>query len=355
LYAGVRSPRLRGQAYDDFVERFVEAVLEVYPRAVLQWEDFKQHNALRLLDRYRDRLTSFNDDVQGTASVVVASLLAALRVSGQRLAEQRLVFLGAGAAGIGIARLTRAAMRAEGVSGEVVARALLQLDSKGLIHQGRAGLEDDKREFAHAAESLAFHGLGEPARHDLESVVRQVKPTVLIGTSARRGAFTEPVVREMARHVARPLILPLSNPTSCSEAEPADLLRWTGGRALVATGSPFAPVRHEGTLHVPGQANNVFVFPGVGLGTIVSGARAITDAMFLAAARAVAASVSEERLRQGALFPPVSALRSVSRAVALAVAREALAGRPAAPRDEDLARAIDAAMWYPEYVPYVPA
>lgn len=353
LYAGTRAPRLRGQAYDDFVERFVEAVREVYPRAVLQWEDFKQHNALRLLDRYRRRLTSFNDDVQGTASVVVASLFAALRLTGGTLAEQRLVFLGAGAAGIGIARLVRAALLAEGVPAEAVARAIVQLDSKGLIHQERAGLEEDKREFALAADALRFHGLHEASRHDLESVVQHVQPTVLVGTSAQHGAFTEPVVRALARHVQRPLILPLSNPTSCSEAVPADLLRWTDGRALVATGSPFAPVSHEGTLHVPGQANNVFVFPGVGLGTIVCGAREITDAMFLAAARAVAASVSDERLRQGALFPAVSELRSVSRAVALAVARAALAG--AAPPAQDLAAAVDAAMWYPEYVRYVPA
>src|SRR5688572_3188251 len=219
LYAGTRSPRLRGQAYDDFVERFVAAVLEVYPRAVLQWEDFKQHNALRLLDRYRRRLTSFNDDIQGTAAVVVACLLAGLRLTGRTLAEQRLVLLGAGAAGIGIARLTRAALRAEGVPEDVAARAIVQLDSKGLIHLGRPGLEEDKREFALSADALRAHGLEEPGRHDLESVVRHVRPTALIGTSARRGAFTEPVVRAMARHGERPLILPLSNPTSCSEAE----------------------------------------------------------------------------------------------------------------------------------------
>jgi len=352
LYMGTRTPRLRGGAYDAFVERFVAAVLEVHPRAVLQWEDFKQHNALRLLDRYRGRLTSFNDDVQGTAAVVVASLLAALRLTGQQLAEQRLVLLGAGAAGIGIARLVRAALRAEGASAEVAARAVVALDSKGLIHAGRPGLEEDKREFALPAEALRALGLSEPERHDLAAVVRHVRPTALIGTSAQRGAFSEPVVREMARHVERPLILPLSNPTSCSEAEPADLVRWTGGRALVATGSPFAPVRHEGTLHVPGQANNVFVFPGVGLGAIVAGARELTDAMFLAAARAVAAGVSAERLRQGALFPPVSALRAVSRAVALAVARETTSGTG---RDEELVAAVDAAMWTPEYARYVPA
>jgi len=356
LYLGHRAPRLRGKAYDEFLERFVEAVIEVFPRAVLQWEDFKQHNALRLLDRYRRRLTSFNDDIQGTAAVGVAALLASLRVTGRSLAEQRFVFLGAGAAGIGIARLIRAAMRAERVPEEVLSRAIVQLDSKGLIHDARGDLEDDKREFALTAEALRSHGLGEAAHHDFESVVRRVRPTVLIGTSAQHGAFTEPVVREMARHADRPLILPLSNPTSCSEAEPADLLRWTDGRALVATGSPFAPVHHAGRVHVPGQANNVFVFPGVGLGAIVSQAREITDAMFLAAARAVAAAVSPERLAQGALFPAVSELRPVSRAVAAAVAREAFASRPQPPPSEsEIASTIEAAMWYPEYVRYVPA
>jgi len=323
---------------------------------VLQWEDFKQHNALRLLDRYRRRLTSFNDDIQGTAAVGVAALLASLRISGRPLAEQRVVFLGAGAAGIGIARLIRAAMRAEHVPEEVLSRAIVQLDSKGLIHDAREGLEEDKREFALSMEARRSHGMHEDVRHDFESVVRQVRPTVLIGTSAQHGAFAEPVVREMARHVERPLILPLSNPTSCSEAEPADLLRWTDGRALVATGSPFAPVHHLGRVHVPGQANNVFVFPGVGLGAIVSQASEITDSMFLAAARAVAAAVSPERLAQGALFPAVSELRSVSRAVAAAVAREAFASSArAAPSEGEIAAAIDAAMWYPEYVRYVPA
>jgi malate dehydrogenase (oxaloacetate-decarboxylating) len=356
LYVGHRSPRLRGEAYDAFVERFVEAVIEVFPHAVLQWEDFKQHNALRLLDRYRRRLTSFNDDIQGTAAVGVASLLAALRISRRPLAEQRILFLGAGAAGIGIARLTRAAMLADGVSADVAARAIVQLDSKGLIHHAREGLDEDKREFALTPDALRALGLEEPDRHGFESVVRRFRPTALIGTSAQPGAFTEPVVREMARHVERPLILPLSNPTSCSEAAPADLLRWTDGRALVATGSPFAPVEHAGRRHVSGQANNVFVFPGVGLGAIVSRAREITEAMFLAAARAVAASVSEERLREGALFPAVTELRSVSRSVALAVAREAFASRPEpAPSAEALAAAVDAAMWYPEYVRYVPA
>jgi malate dehydrogenase (oxaloacetate-decarboxylating) len=357
VYMGNRAPRLRGEGYDAFVEAFVQAVLEVFPRAVLQWEDFKQHNALRLLDRYRRRLTSFNDDIQGTAAVVVAAIFAALRVTRSPLAEQRFVFLGAGAAGIGIARLIRAAMRADGLPEAVIGRAVVQLDSSGLIHAGRAGLDGDKREFALSAEALRSFGFADPAGHDLASVVRRVRPTVLIGTCATPGAFTEDAVTEMAEHVERPVVLPLSNPTSHSEAVPADLLRWTRGRALVATGSPFGPVELDGRTHVPGQANNAFVFPGVGLGVIVSEAREITDEMFLAAAAAVAQHVSEERLlRLGTLFPPVERLRDVSRAVAVAVAREARdAGLGRGLRDEEIPEAVDAAMWYPEYAPYAPA
>jgi malate dehydrogenase (oxaloacetate-decarboxylating) len=354
-YLGMRAARLRGAAYDEFVERFVEGVREVFPRAVLQWEDFKQHNALRLLERYRRRLCSFNDDIQGTASVVVAGILAALRITGRPLTEQRFVFLGAGAAGIGIARLLADALRAEGAAREAIARALVQIDSTGLIHAGRAGLEDSKREFALSPADLQALDL-DPARdRSLAAIVRRVRPTVLIGTSAQPGAFDEESVRALAERVERPLILPLSNPTSRSEAVPANLLRWTDGRALVATGSPFEPVRHGGRAHVIGQANNVFIFPGVGLGAIVSQAREISDAMFLVAARAVAGQVTAQRLAQGALYPSVSSLREVSRAVAVAVVREARdSGLGRALGDEQVDPAVDEAMWFPAYVPYVP-
>jgi malic enzyme len=356
LYMGHRAPRLRGEAYDAFVESFVQAVTHVFPHALLQWEDFKQYNALRLQERYRRRLASFNDDIQGTAAAVVAGVLAALRVTGRPLAEQRFVFLGAGAAGIGISRLVALAMRVEGVSEAAIRRAIVQLDSKGLIHLGRPGLEASKREFALTPEVLAAYGLSADGRHDLESVVARVRPTVLVGTSAQPGSFSEGVVRAMAEHVERPLVLPLSNPTSHSEAKPEDILRWSAGRALVATGSPFAPVHLDGRVHVPGQANNAFIFPGMGLGAIVSEAREVTDAMFLAASRAVARSVSAERLQQGALFPPVSELRTVSRAVALAVVREARdAGLGRGLRDEQIEPSVDALMWFPDYVPYVPA
>ena len=355
-YMGYRAPRLRGEKYDEFVERFVDAVLEVFPHAVLQWEDFKQHNALRLLDRYKHRITSFNDDVQGTAAISVAAILAALRASGGELGRQRFVFLGAGAAGIGIARLIFDALRAEGVDASAARRAIVQMDSQGLTFQGREGLPDDKAEFALDADALRFYGFDEPKGHDLLSVVRHVHPTVLIGTSATPGAFGEDTVRAMAEHVERPLILPLSNPTSRSEAVPADLYKWTDGRALVATGSPFDAVELEGRRLVPGQANNVFVFPGVGLGCIVSEAREVTDGMFLVAARAVADSVSAERLADGTLLPNPAELREVSRAVAIAVVREARdSGRGRSLRDDRIEAEVDEAMWFPEYVPFVPS
>ena len=353
LYLGYPKPRLRGAAYDAFIEAFVNAVLEVYPQALLQWEDFKQHNAIRLLDRYRHRIASFNDDIQGTAAVVVAGLLAALRRRGEPLAGQRLVFAGAGAAGIGIARLTQTIMRMQDPSADVRG-SIVMLDSRGLIFSGRDRVDDDKRAFALGARELSMYGFEPASGYDLETVVRHVTPTILVGTSGTPGAFTEPVIRQMAAHTPAPIVLPLSNPTANSEATPADVLAWSEGRALVATGSPFGPVRAGGRTHVIGQANNVFIFPGVGLGAIVSGAREITDRMFLVAATTLADMVPRQRLDEGALYPPLSDLRPISRAIAVAVAREACAGgaAPAMSGDEAPA-AVDAAMWTPDYTPAV--
>ncbi len=354
-YIGYRHPRLRGEAYDDFIESFVEAVLAVYPHAVLQWEDFKQHNAIRILDRYRHRLTSFNDDIQGTSGVALAGIYAALRILREPLAAQRVVFLGAGAAGIGIARLLRAALVQEGASEETIRRGIAMLDTHGLIFEGRTPLDEDKRGFALGSDELAFHGFAAADSYDLESVVQHVRPTILIGTSQTPGAFTETAIREMARHASTPVIMPLSNPTSQTEAIPSDLIAWTNGRAVVATGSPFEPVEYGGRRHLVGQANNVFVFPGVGLGVIVAEAHEVSDAMFLVAARALADSVTSDRLAAGAIYPPVSALRDVSRRIAMAVVCEARScGVGRAFHDEQLQSAVDAAMWHPEYVPYRP-
>ncbi|HWO69566.1 MAG TPA: NAD-dependent malic enzyme [Actinomycetota bacterium] len=355
LYLGYRRPRLRGEAYDRLLEAFVDGVRSAFPRAVIQWEDFKQHNAIRVLDRFRDRICSFNDDIQGTAGVVLAGILSALRILGEPLAAQRIVFLGAGASGIGIARLVRRAMEAEGAPPETIRRAIAMLDRNGLIYEGRTPLDEDKRPFALGPAEMASYGFAGADRFDLEAVVRRVRPTILVGTSGTPGAFTEAAVREMARHRERPVILPLSNPTSNAEAVPADLLAWTGGRALVATGSPFGPVRVGGRTHVIGQANNAFVFPGVGLGLVVAEARTVRDEVFLVAARALARLVGEDRLRRGALFPSVSDLRSVSRAIAVDVALSVAADRGERPDRGEVEEAVDRAMWYPDYARYRPA
>jgi malic enzyme len=330
----------------------VTAVADCYPDAVLQWEDFKQHNAIRLLHRYRHRLPSFNDDIQGTAAVVLAGILAALRVRREPLSRQRLVLLGAGAAGLGIADLVVAAMRREGTSVDDARHNIVLLDSRGLVYDGRDGVDEDKRAFALPPSRLAEWGLSPAspeARYDLETVVRHVAPTILIGTTGTAGAFTQAAIRDMASSTPAPIVLPLSNPTSKSEAHPTDVLAWSGGRALVATGSPFDPVPVDGGARVIGQANNVFIFPGLGLGAIVARASEITDAMFLAAATTLAELTPDDRLAQGALYPRLAELRPISRAIAVAVVREAQESGVATTPIPDVEAAVDAAMWQPDY------
>jgi malic enzyme len=282
--------------------------------------------------------------------VVVSGILAGMRLIGEPLSAQRVVFLGAGAAGTGIANLVREAMRNEGASDEVLRAAIVTLDSRGLIYEGRVPLDDDKRASALGAEQMSRYGFEHGGSYDLEQVIARVRPTILIGTAGTPGAFTEGAIREMARHARRPIVFPLSNPTASSEAIPADVLAWTEGRAVVATGSPFEPVQHGAHTHVIGQANNVFIFPGVGLGAMLGGAREITDAMFLTAATTLAEHVPAERLATGALYPSVSALRTVSRVIAVRVAALVRGVGPEA--HEDLGREVDAAMWYPAYAPY---
>lgn len=355
LYLGYRAPRLRGEAYDEFIEMFVEGVLEAFPRCAVQWEDFKQHNAIRVLDRYRHRITSFNDDIQGTSGVVTAGLVVAMMQLREPLSAQRLVFLGSGAAGIGIARLARAEMIREGGLAEDERAPIVMLDSHGLVFEGRTPLDQDKEEFMLRSDEMEAYGFSGSDSYDLETVIAHVKPTILIGTSGTPGAFTEGAIREMAKHARIPIVLPLSNPTSKTEAQPADILEWTEGRALIATGSPFDPVEREGKTHLIGQANNAFVFPGVGLGVIVSEAREVTDTMFLVAARKLAEMVDAERLAQGALYPSQNDLRAVSREIAVAVVREARrAGVGRALRDDEIEHAVDMSMWDPTYVEYKP-
>jgi len=353
LYLGYRAPRLRGAAYDEVIEAFVEAVGRVYPAAVVQWEDFKQHNALRILERYRHRLPSFNDDVQGTGSVVVAGMLAARREKGG-LAGERVLFLGAGAAAIGIAGQLRRQVASEGVTpaGDEPTAALM--DHIGLVHLERPGLPGDQRPFAVDPRWFTDAGLTPEDLNDPVAIARVLKPTILVGTTGCRGAFTEALVREVASHVERPLILPLSNPGDKAEAQPEDIAAWTDGRAIVATGSPCPPVRFNGTCRTVGQANNVFIFPGVGLGAIVAEAREVTDGAFGVAAQELANRVSAERLASGAIYPPISELRHAARGIAVAVVRHLRdTGYGRQFRDEEIEPAVDRAIWWPDYLPVV--
>ena len=356
LYLGWRAPRLRGPEYEALVEEFVQAVKRRFPRAVLQWEDFKKVNAFRLLDRYQKTLTSFNDDIQGTAAVGVAGLMAGSRATGLPLKDQRVVILGAGAAGVGIARLVRETLAAEGLAGEALALATANLDTHGLLVDDEPIHDAHKKAFAWPAGLAAKMGLGQGQPRDLLAVVRAVHPTMLIGTSQQPGAFTEAIIREMAAHVERPLVFPMSNPTSKCEAKPEDVLRWSEGRALVATGSPFDPVHLGGRVHVIGQGNNVFIFPGMGLGLLVAEATEVTQGMFAAAAKRLAETVHAGELEVGSLFPPASRIREVTASVAGAVVQEAVASGVARRHleDQDIPAAVAEAMWTPEYLPAEP-
>jgi malic enzyme len=354
LYLGYRAARLRGEAYDDVLQAFVEGVRVAFPHAVVQWEDFKQHNALRILARFRHRLPSFNDDIQGTAAVVLAGLLASRRADAG-LGGDRFLFLGAGAAALGTAELLGERLRRDGVDEATVRSAIVMVDSHGLVHRGRAELDADKEPFAVDPAVVTAWGLEPSELTDPTAIARAFGATVLIGTTGTADAFTEPLVRQLAANHRRPIILPLSNPSSRAEARPEDLLAWTDGRAIVATGSPFPPVEMAHGSVVIGQANNVFVFPGIGLGAIVAEVGEITSELFLVAAAELADAVTADRLRSGAIYPPVADLRAVTRAIAIAVVRRARdAGFGRRYRDEELEPAVDRAMWWPEYLPYEP-
>ena len=357
LYLGWRHERVRGSEYDEFIEAFIEAVHDCFPTALLQWEDFARHNARRLLERYRDRLCSFNDDIQGTGAVTLAGLLAAVKARGESLSEQRILMFGAGSAATGIADQILAAMVRAGLSQQEARSKLWLIDIGGLIHDGRGDLEAISAPFAQPRERI-FGWPVDPTRAiTLGDVVKHLHPTVLIGTSAQPGAFTQDIVAEMARHVARPIIFPLSNPTSRCEANPADLLGWTGGRALVATGSPYddvpPAVTGGGYPRRIGQCNNAYIFPGVGLGVIASAARRVSDEMFIIAADVLSDLSPALADTTASLFPPIHEVRAVSRRVAVAVARQAQhEGLAETTSEEELERRIDAHMWTPRYSKY---
>ena len=344
LYIGIRQRRLRGEAYDQFVDEFMTAVKQVFPEVLVQFEDFANVNAFRLLEKYRDRQCSFNDDIQGTGAVALAGLYSALRITGGQLPEQTVVFLGAGEAAVGIADLIVAAMVGEGLSEEEARNRCWLIDSRGLVVNGREGLAGHKLPYAHDHAPLP----------DLLAAIEALHPTAIIGVSGQFGAFTQPALEAMARLNDRPIIFALSNPTSKAECTAEQAYTWTKGRAIFASGSPFAPVTLGDKTFVPGQGNNAYIFPGVGLGAVACGAKVVTDEMFFAAARALAQQVEEEDLEQGLIYPPLVEIREVSAAIATAVAEVAYErGLATQPRPDDLGAYIEAQMYVPSYQSYV--
>jgi len=349
MYVGDRHPRVRGERYDQLIEAYVTTATRMFPKAMLHWEDFGAANAHRILTKYAGSYCSFNDDIQGTAAVVLAAALGAARAAGTRMADQIVVIHGAGTAGIGIADVLRQVMITDGLSpGEATSR-FWALGSKGLLADGYPGtMRDFQVPYAHPAADVAGWRRDGDGRIDLAEVVARARPTMLIGTSTQTGVFSEAIVTEMAAHAERPVIMPLSNPTSRSEARPADLIAWTGGRALIATGSPFEPVSHDGVRYEIAQANNALIFPGLGLGVTVARARLVSDGM-LAAAAAALADIPDTSAPGAPVLPPVTSLRQVSTAVAVAVAEAARAEGLAQARLDDPAAQVARAMWTPEY------
>jgi len=339
-YVGLRRRRVTGEAYDELIEEFVTAACKVFPGVIIQFEDFANHNAFRLLERYRDRICTFNDDIQGTAAVAVAGILSALRVKGSAFADEKLLFLGAGEAATGIADLTVAAMAAKGADPAEARKKIWLVDSKGLVVKSRKDLPAQKQPYAHEHAPVG----------DFLSAVKALKPTGIIGVAAVGGTFTQEVLRAMTDCNARPIVFALSNPTSKAECTAEQAYQWTDGRALFACGSPFAPVPVGGKTLVPRQGNNSYIFPGVGLGAIACGATRITEEMFLAAANTLAAQVTPADLDQGSLYPPLANIRAVSARIAVAVAEVAYQrGLAAKPRPANLFESVESQMYDPHY------
>jgi malate dehydrogenase (oxaloacetate-decarboxylating)(NADP+) len=344
LYLGMQHRRLRGQEYEELMEEFVNAVQEVFPDALIQFEDFGNRNAFKLLHTYRDRARTFNDDIQGTAAVALGGIYGAMRMIGGSLPDQRFLFLGAGEAGTGIGELTVRALKDAGLSEAEARRRCWFVDSRGLVVRERQGLAEHKRPFAH----------DHAHQPDLLSSVRDIRPTAIIGVSGQPGTFTPEVLQTMAEINERPIVFALSNPTDNSECTPEDAYACTQGRVVFASGSPFGPVRHEGRTYYPGQGNNVYIFPGIGLAVTACRIRRITDEMFAVAARALADQVREEDLESGCVYPPLSRIRSISLNIAAAVAEEAYRANLAdEEKPHDLRQYIDSFMFDPRYEVFV--
>ncbi len=343
LYLGLRRKRDRGEAYDDLIEEFVEAAREVFPETLIQFEDFANRNAFRLLERYRDRVCCFNDDIQGTAAVVLAGLLSALRLTGGSLVDQRLLFLGAGSAAIGCAELVVSALIKHGLTESAARRCCWLFDSRALVVAGRTDLTDHKLRFAHDHEAVG----------DFHAAVQTLHPTAIIGASGQQGAFTREIVESMAQINERPIVFSLSNPTSKSECTAEQAYAWSEGRAVFASGSPFDAVTFEGRRFVPGQGNNAYIFPGLGLGVVSCGIKRITDEMFMKAAETLAGLVAATDLEQGCIYPPLVTIRDVSARIAVAVAEVAQRSDLDEPADPaDLHERIRAAIYEPGYSDY---
>jgi malate dehydrogenase (oxaloacetate-decarboxylating) len=357
LYIGWRHERVRGAEYDKFVDSFVRVVKKRWPHVLLQWEDFAGRNAARLLERYQDVLPSFNDDIQGTAAVAVATVLAGINVTGVPLTEQKFVVFGFGSAGLGIAELLRKALVNAGLSDRQARERFYAVDKDGLLVEGMEGLSKERAGFARVAGEVDGWSRGEHGIGLLEAV-KQVRPTVLLGVSGQAGAFSEDVVRARARGLqqdgrsVQPVILPLSNPTSRCEAIPADVIRWTEGRAIVGTGSPFGPVEFEGQAVKVAQTNNSYIFPGMALGIVASRAKRVSEGMMMASAVALAELSPTCTDPKGALLPPLETLRAVSVSVALALGRQAELEGLAEVKGEAFVKAVRANVWHPVYLPY---
>jgi malate dehydrogenase (oxaloacetate-decarboxylating) len=351
-YLGWRHERIRGQEYFDFVDRFVQAVEQELPQTCLQWEDFATPHARPILERYRDQLLTFNDDIQGTAAVALGAILGAVKVTGKGLKDQQIVMFGAGSAGMGVADGLRGAMKEEGLADEEARHHFWVIDKNGLLHTGRTDLSPEQRVYAQRENRVTGWPRTSSGPLGLADVIAKIDATILIGLSTVGGAFTEAMVREMARKIERPIIFPLSNPTDRSEAKPDDLIRWTDGRALVATGSPFPPVSYGGRTIPIAQCNNVFIFPAMGLGVVASGARRVTDTMMLAAARTLAANSPALKDSSASLLPPLTDIRRVAAEIAIAVGMAAQ-NEGVAPKlaEADFRQRVKATQWIPAYAP----
>jgi malate dehydrogenase (oxaloacetate-decarboxylating) len=352
LYLGVKQNRLTGDAYDEVIEHLVAAVRRVFPKALLQWEDFGKNNAFRLLERYRERICSFNDDIQGTGSVTLAVLLSAMKIKKQKLHEQRIILFGQGQAGIGIGRQIITALKAEGLSEEEAKNRIFGIDKEGLLVEGMQVSEEQKL-LLKDKQMVANWDLTNPNTIALLDTIRNTKATVLIGVTGMSGAFTKEVIDQMGQNSEMPLIMPLSNPTAKAECTPELALTTLNGKCLVATGSPFNPVSINGKQRIISQCNNLYVFPGIGLGALVSGSSRVTDGMFMAASQALSDVVTKEELKAGRMLPAIEHIRKVSAQIALAVAVEARdSGLGIRFEDVKLLEMIKNAMWEPHYLPY---